>query len=76
MRGMEQGPDDGPCFIEYPDFQVQAPGLRADSVILEDDALSVPAGLLDDLRIRSTWVDGKPVFEAGHDCGGVLSRRD
>ena len=42
-----------------------APGLRADFVILEDDPLSVPAGQLDDLRIRSTWVDGKPVFEAG-----------
>ena len=41
-----------------------APGLRADFVILEDDPLSVPAGQLDDLRIRSTWVDGKPVFEA------------
>jgi predicted amidohydrolase YtcJ len=38
--------------------------LRADFVILEDDPLSVPAGQLDDLRIRSTWVDGKPVFEA------------
>ena len=42
-----------------------APGLRADFVILEGDPLSVPAGQLDDLHIRSTWVDGKPVFEAG-----------
>jgi predicted amidohydrolase YtcJ len=42
-----------------------APGLRADFVILDDDPLTVPAGQLDDLRIRSTWVDGKPVFEAG-----------
>lgn len=42
-----------------------AVGLHADFVILEDDPLSVPAGQLDDLRIRSTWVDGKPVFEAG-----------
>lgn len=41
-----------------------AAGLRADFVILEDDPLSVPAAQLDDLRIRSTWVDGKPVFEA------------
>ncbi len=41
-----------------------APGLRADFVILEEDPLSVPAAQLDDLRIRSTWVDGKPVFEA------------
>ena len=41
-----------------------APGLHADFVILEDDPLSVPAAQLDDLRIRSTWVDGKPVFEA------------
>ncbi|MEO6103969.1 MAG: amidohydrolase [Pseudoxanthomonas sp.] len=42
-----------------------APGLRADFVVLEEDPLSVPAGQLDDLRIVSTWVDGKPVFEAG-----------
>ncbi|MEO8365788.1 MAG: amidohydrolase [Pseudoxanthomonas sp.] len=41
-----------------------APGLRADFVILENDPLTVPAGQLDELRILSTWVDGKPVFEA------------
>jgi predicted amidohydrolase YtcJ len=40
------------------------PGLRADFVVLEDDPLGVSADHLDDLRIRSTWVDGKPVYEA------------
>lgn len=41
-----------------------APGLRADFVILEQDPLGVPENDLDELKIRSTWVDGKPVFEA------------
>lgn len=40
-----------------------APGLRADFVILDEDPLAVPAAQLDDLHIRSTWVDGKPVYE-------------
>jgi predicted amidohydrolase YtcJ len=42
-----------------------APGLRADFVILAEDPLAVPASQLDDLEIESTWVDGKPVYEAG-----------
>ncbi|MGN7725944.1 amidohydrolase [Luteimonas sp. 22616] len=42
-----------------------APGLRADFVILAEDPLEVPASQLDDLEIESTWVDGKPVYEAG-----------
>ena len=41
-----------------------APGLRADFVILGQDPLSVAPGEMDDLRIQSTWVDGKPVYEA------------
>ncbi|MEL1263706.1 amidohydrolase [Pseudoxanthomonas putridarboris] len=41
-----------------------APGLRADFVVLEEDPLAVPGEQLDDLHIRSTWVDGKPVYEA------------
>lgn len=41
-----------------------APGLRADFVILDEDPLAVPAAQLDDLHIRSTWVDGQPVYEA------------
>jgi predicted amidohydrolase YtcJ len=41
-----------------------APGLRADFVVLVADPLSVPAAELDDLEIRSTWVDGKPVYES------------
>jgi len=41
-----------------------APGLRADFVILAEDPLAVPASQLDDLEIESTWVDGKPVYEA------------
>ncbi len=38
-------------------------GLRADFVILDEDPLSVPSASLDDLHIRSTWVDGKPVYQ-------------
>ncbi|MBJ6978740.1 amidohydrolase [Luteimonas sp. MC1895] len=41
-----------------------APGLRADFVILDRDPLAVPSGELDALQVRSTWVDGKPVYEA------------
>jgi hypothetical protein len=41
-----------------------AVGMRADFVILQDDPLAVPAARLDDLRIESTWVDGKPVYQA------------
>ncbi len=41
-----------------------APGMRADFVILAQDPLDVPVGQMDDLRIQSTWVDGKPVYEA------------
>lgn len=41
-----------------------SPGLRADFVILEDDPLAVPVAELDDLKIRSTWIDGKPIYQA------------
>ena len=41
-----------------------APGLHADFVILAADLLTVPASQIDDLKIRSTWVDGKRVYEA------------
>jgi predicted amidohydrolase YtcJ len=41
-----------------------SPGLRADFVILDEDPLAIPAAELDELHIRSTWVDGKPVFQA------------
>lgn len=41
-----------------------APGLRADFVVLDEDPLAVPGAQLDDLHVRSTWVDGKPVYEA------------
>ena len=41
-----------------------APGLRADFVILAQDPLSAPEQALDELKILSTWVDGKAVFEA------------
>ncbi|MGY1529158.1 amidohydrolase [Luteimonas sp. A649] len=41
-----------------------APGLRADFVILGQDPLAIPGNELDELTVRSTWVDGQPVFEA------------
>ncbi len=41
-----------------------APGKRADFVVLAQDPLAIdPAGLRS-LTVRSTWVDGKPVYEA------------
>ena len=39
-------------------------GLPADFVIVETDPLAVPVSELDDLKIRSTWIDGKSVYEA------------
>jgi len=41
-----------------------APGLRADFVVLAQDPLAVPASELAGLSILSTWVDGRPVYEA------------
>ena len=44
-----------------------APGKRADFVVLAQDPLAIdPAGLRD-LTVRSTWVDGKPVYQAPSD---------
>jgi predicted amidohydrolase YtcJ len=40
-----------------------APGFRADFVVLDEGLLAVPGEQLDDLHVRSTWVDGKPVYE-------------
>ncbi|MGI8560084.1 MAG: amidohydrolase [Luteimonas sp.] len=40
------------------------PGLRADFVVLEEDPMAVPPDRLDDLRILSTWVDGRQVYAA------------
>lgn len=45
-----------------------APGLRADFVILGQDPLAVPADALDALQVRSTWLDGQPVYEATPDA--------
>ena len=41
-----------------------APGKRADFVVLAQDPLAVPPASLRDLDVLSTWVDGKPVYEA------------
>jgi len=40
------------------------PGMRADFVVLDRDPLEVPPAGLADLQVRSTWVDGQPVYEA------------
>jgi predicted amidohydrolase YtcJ len=40
------------------------PGLRADFVVLAADPLAIPESRIDDVQVRSTWVDGKPVYEA------------
>jgi predicted amidohydrolase YtcJ len=41
-----------------------APGKRADFVVLAEDPLAIPATALRKLAIRSTWVDGRKVYEA------------
>lgn len=41
-----------------------APGLHADFVVLASDPMTVDPAALDDLKIRSTWVDGKVVYES------------
>lgn len=40
-----------------------APGFRADFVIVDNDPVSMPAEKLHALGVRSTWVDGQPVFQ-------------
>ncbi|MGE0373575.1 MAG: amidohydrolase [Gammaproteobacteria bacterium] len=42
-----------------------SPGHRADFVLLDADPLTVPAAQLPALAIRSTWVDGQVVYQAG-----------
>lgn len=39
------------------------PGLRADFVVLDRDPLAVPPAQLAQVQVRSTWVDGRPVYE-------------
>ncbi len=51
-----------------------APGLRADFVVLASDPLTVADSQLDDLEIRSTWVDGKPVYGANGPAGAAEGR--
>jgi predicted amidohydrolase YtcJ len=41
-----------------------APGMRADFVVLKQDPMRVQADAIDDLNIRSTWVNGVAVYEA------------
>lgn len=39
-------------------------GMRADFVILDRNPLQVEGGALSSLKVLSTWVDGRPVYEA------------
>ncbi|MHC5149681.1 amidohydrolase [Stenotrophomonas rhizophila] len=39
------------------------PGLHADFVVLDRDPLSIAPADLADLQVRSTWVDGAPVYD-------------
>ncbi|TKR30960.1 amidohydrolase [Luteimonas gilva] len=41
-----------------------AAGMRADFVVVEKDPLTMPVSELDDLKIRSTWIDGKAIYKA------------
>ena len=40
-----------------------APGFRADLVILDGDPLTVPAREIPRLRVLSTWLDGRAVYQ-------------
>ena len=40
------------------------PGLQADFVVLAQDPMAVAPADLHALAVRSTWVDGTPVYEA------------
>ena len=40
------------------------PGLQADFVVLAQDPVAAPTTTLHALDVRSTWVDGAPVYEA------------
>ena len=39
------------------------PGKRADFVVLSQDIMRVPTEVLQDTRVLSTWVGGKPMYE-------------
>ena len=39
-------------------------GLRADFVVLDGNPLQLPGNQLSQLKVLSTWVDGKPVYQA------------
>jgi predicted amidohydrolase YtcJ len=41
-----------------------APGLRADFVVLDGEPLTVTPRRIPELRVRSTWVDGRAVYRA------------
>jgi len=45
------------------------PGKRADFVVLADDPLAVAGAALRELRVLATYVDGRPVYEAGGGAG-------
>ena len=39
-----------------------SPGRRADFILLDADPMTIPARALADLKVRSTWVDGRVVY--------------
>jgi hypothetical protein len=41
------------------------PGKHADLVVLDQDPFGVPTPALSSIRVRSTFVDGSPVYDAG-----------
>ncbi|KFL36610.1 amidohydrolase [Arenimonas donghaensis] len=56
----------GAAFASFDDADIGrlAPGFRADFVVLDADPLAVDAARLPEMKVISTWVDGKPVFTA------------
>lgn len=56
----------GAAYAGFGELEVGAlrQGLRADFVVLDGNPLQLPGNQLSQLKVLSTWVDGKPVYQA------------
>lgn len=57
----------GAAYAGFGDLEVGQlkAGFRADFVIVDRDPLRIDGAALSSIKVLSTWVDGKPVYEAG-----------
>lgn len=60
------------AYAEFAEHEVGSleAGKRADFVVLAEDPLTVPDATLRTLTVKATYVDGKPVYEAGKEPDG------